>query len=129
VLVDTALGIIVRSEQIFAGQTLEVAELTDLVIDPPQIHNPPLAPDPSCSGRHQACRASQSPTTTNRTNPTMTTRQPLGRMGLAGMSLRPSLAWLPRRWGSPSGMLPPDATARSRGRRGCHARRRLRLLS
>ena len=42
----TALGIIVRSEQIFAGQTLEVAELTDLVIDPP-IHNPPLAPDPS----------------------------------------------------------------------------------
>ena len=47
VLVDTALGIIVRSEQIFAGQTLEVAELTDLVIDPPQIHNPPLAPDPS----------------------------------------------------------------------------------
>jgi len=41
VLVDAELGIIVRSEQIFAGQTLELAQLHDLVIDPP------LAADPA----------------------------------------------------------------------------------
>ena len=46
VLIDAEFGFIVRSEQIFAGQTVEVAELTDLVIDPPQIYNPPLAADP-----------------------------------------------------------------------------------
>jgi hypothetical protein len=36
VLVDAALGILLRSEQVFGGQVLERAELHDLVLDPPE---------------------------------------------------------------------------------------------
>lgn len=42
VLVDARLGIILRSEQVFAGQTLELAEMHDLVIDPPQAADPAM---------------------------------------------------------------------------------------
>jgi hypothetical protein len=42
VLVDAELGIIVRSEQVFAGQTLELAEMHDLVIDPPEAADPAM---------------------------------------------------------------------------------------
>ena len=77
-LVDTALGIIVRSEQIFAGQTLEVAELTDLVIDRRRSTIPRWPLIRACSGRHQACRAS--PGQTTRTN--RSAAEPLG--GLLG---------------------------------------------
>ena len=40
VLVDAELGILVRSERILDGQTLEVTELHDLVIDPPRAADP-----------------------------------------------------------------------------------------
>jgi hypothetical protein len=47
VLVDAELGILVRSEQIFEGLTREVAELRDLVIDPPEGSEPGrFAPPP-----------------------------------------------------------------------------------
>jgi hypothetical protein len=36
VLVDAALGILLRSEQVFGGQVLERAQLHDLVLDPPE---------------------------------------------------------------------------------------------
>lgn len=36
VLIDAELGIILRSEQVFRGQTLTVTELHDLAIDPPR---------------------------------------------------------------------------------------------
>lgn len=45
VLVDAELGIILRSEQVFAGQTLELTQMHDLVIDPP------LAADPAMFAR------------------------------------------------------------------------------
>jgi hypothetical protein len=42
VLVDAELGILLRSELVFNGQTLELAELRDLVVDPPQAADPGL---------------------------------------------------------------------------------------
>jgi len=47
VLVDAELGILLRSEQVFRGQTLELSQLHDLVIDPPQAADAGLfAPPP-----------------------------------------------------------------------------------
>jgi hypothetical protein len=40
VLIDAELGIILRSEQVFRGQTLAVAELHDLAVDPPRADDP-----------------------------------------------------------------------------------------
>jgi len=47
VLVDAELGIILRSEQVFGGQTLELAQLLGLRIDPPEGADPAMfAPPP-----------------------------------------------------------------------------------
>jgi len=40
VLVDAGLGIILRSERVFRGRTLAVAEISDLTLDPPQAADP-----------------------------------------------------------------------------------------
>jgi hypothetical protein len=40
VLVDAELGILLRSEQVFGGRTLAVAELSDMVADSPQAADP-----------------------------------------------------------------------------------------
>jgi hypothetical protein len=42
VLVDAELSMLIRSEQIFEGETLELAELHDLVVDPSQAADPRL---------------------------------------------------------------------------------------
>ena len=42
VLVDAEFGILLRSRQVFEGQTLESAELRDLVINPPEAGTPGL---------------------------------------------------------------------------------------
>jgi outer membrane lipoprotein-sorting protein len=47
VIVDAELGIILRSEQVFRGQTLKVAELRDLSIDPPRSGDPGVFELPS----------------------------------------------------------------------------------
>jgi hypothetical protein len=47
VLVDAELGILLRSEQIFDGQTLELAELHDVVADPPQAADPDMFRPPA----------------------------------------------------------------------------------
>ncbi len=46
-LVDAELGILIRSEQIFDGQPLELAELHDLVTDPPQASDPGMFRPPA----------------------------------------------------------------------------------
>lgn len=46
VLIDAELGIILRSERIFRGQTLAVAELHDLAVDPPRASDPELFEPP-----------------------------------------------------------------------------------
>ena len=54
VLVDAGLGIILRSEQVFRGRTLAVAEIGDLSFDPPQAADPgQFAPPPGTPERDQ----------------------------------------------------------------------------
>ncbi len=46
VLVDAELGVLVRSEEVFRGQTLKLAELHDLVVGPPQAADPGMFQPP-----------------------------------------------------------------------------------
>src|SRR5260370_42356311 len=46
VLVDAELGVLMRSEQVFQGQTLRLAQMHDLVVDPPQAADPGMFQPP-----------------------------------------------------------------------------------